>query len=190
MRGPVPRADRSSSSLQSAAAPASPGARGNHKMPAGIRARVAAGWRHMTTRNDPGNDLIREEAPGLWRALSALGRRLPHPEDFLPQQSAEARGKALNATIGQITDGHGHAVELPALGAALAALTVAERSRALLYSPLEGLPELRRRWREWQRRGWPAGTPSSLPLVTAGPGLAREVMAELFADEGRTVFLP
>jgi hypothetical protein len=139
---------------------------------------------------EPGNELIREEAPGLWRTLSALGRQVRQPEDFLPQQSAEARGKPFNATIGQITDGHGHAVELPALGAALAALPPAERSRALLYSPLEGLPELRQRWRERQRRGWPAGTPSSLPLVTTGPGLARQVLAELFAEEGRTVLLP
>jgi DNA-binding transcriptional MocR family regulator len=139
---------------------------------------------------EPGNELIREEAPGLWRTLSALGRQIRQPEDFLPQQSAEARGKPLNATIGQITDGHGRAVELPALGAALAALPPAERSRALLYSPLEGLPDLRQRWRERQRRGWPAATLSSLPLITTGPGLARQVLAELFAEEGRTVLLP
>jgi DNA-binding transcriptional MocR family regulator len=139
---------------------------------------------------DPGNDLIRQEAPALWLALSALGRRVRQPEDFLPQQSAEARGKPFNASIGQITDGHGHAVELPALGAALAGLPPAERSRGLLYSPLEGLPELRQRWRERQRRHWPAGTPSSLPLVTASPGLARQVLAELFVEEGRTVLLP
>ena len=139
---------------------------------------------------DPGNDLIWQEAPGLWRALSELGRRVRQPEDFLPQQSAEARGKPFNATIGQITDGHGHAVELPALGAVLGALAPAERSRALLYSPLEGLPDLRQRWRERQRRGWPAGTPSSLPLVTTGTGLARQVLAEIFVEEGRTVLLP
>jgi hypothetical protein len=144
----------------------------------------------VTGAGDPGNDLIREQAPGLWRALSALGRRVRQPEDFLPQQSAEARGKPFNATIGQITDGHGRAVELPALGAALAALSAAERSRALLYSPLEGLPELRQLWRERQRRGWPAETPSSLPLVAAGPSLARQVLAELFAGEGSTVVLP
>jgi hypothetical protein len=141
---------------------------------------------------DPGNDLIQEQAPGLWRALSALGRRVRQPEDFLPLQSAEARGKPFNATIGQITDGHGHAVELPALAAALAALPAAERSRALLYSPLEGLPELRQRWRERQLRRWqgPLGPLPPLPLVTSGPGLAREVLAELFVEEGRTVVLP
>ena len=149
----------------------------------------AAGVAGPYQADDPGNEVIREQAPGLWRALSALGRRVRQPEDFLPQQSAEARGKPFNATIGQITDGHGHAVELPALGAALAALPAAERSRALLYSPLEGLPELRQLWRERQRRGWPAEVPSSLPLVTAGPSLARQVLAELFAGEGGTVVL-
>ena len=28
-------------------------------------------------------------------------------------------------------------------------------SQALLYSPIEGLPEVRPRWREWQRRQAP-----------------------------------
>jgi hypothetical protein len=141
---------------------------------------------------DPGNALIQEQAPGLWRALSALGRRVRQPEDFLPQQTAEARGKPFNATIGQITDGHGHAVELPALATALAALPAEERSRALLYSPLEGLPELRQRWREWQLRQWhgSAGPLPPLPLVTSGRGLAREVLAELVVEEGRTVVVP
>jgi hypothetical protein len=141
---------------------------------------------------DPGNALIEEQAPGLWRALSALGRRVRQPEDFLPLQTAEARGKPFNATIGQITDGHGQAVELPALAAALAALPAAERSRALLYSPLEGLPELRQRWRERQRREWQGypGPLPPLPLVTSGPGLAREVLAELVVEEGQTVVMP
>jgi DNA-binding transcriptional MocR family regulator len=141
---------------------------------------------------DLGNALIERQAPGLWRALSALGRRVRQPADFLPQQSAEARGKTWNATIGQITDGHGRAVELPALAAALAVLPAAARSRALLYSPLEGLPELRQRWRERQVRqargaasvAWP------LPLVTAGPGLARQVLVQLFVEAGRPVLLP
>lgn len=133
---------------------------------------------------DGDDDLIRELAPGLWRALSALGRRVRQPADFLPQQTAEARGKTFNATIGQITDGHGRAVELPVLAAALRALPEAERSRALLYSPLEGLPELRRLWREL------AGSERQpLPLITSGPGLARQVLAELFVEEGRTVIL-
>jgi hypothetical protein len=130
------------------------------------------------------------EAPALLAALSPLGRRVRQPASFLPLQSAEARGKQINATIGQITDGTGRALPLPAMSAALAGLDEQERSRALLYSPVEGLAELRRRWRERQRRGRPEAAPSSLPLVTAGMAQARALAADLFAAAGRPVLLP
>ena len=56
--------------------------------------------------------VLERSCPALWAALSPLGRRVRQGAGFLPLQSAEARGKALNATIGQITDGHGRAVPL------------------------------------------------------------------------------
>ncbi len=138
----------------------------------------------------PADEVIRRGCPALWECLSPLGRRLRQPANFLPQQSAEARGKPFNATIGQITDGHGRAVPLPAMAAAVMDLSDAERSRAFLYSPVEGFPELRRRWRERQRRGVPEEVPSSLPLVTAGRVQSLALAAELFAGEGTPVALP
>jgi len=136
------------------------------------------------------NAFLETAAPAVWAALSPLGRRLLQPAAFLPLQTAEARGKAFNATIGQITDGHGTAVPLPSMAAALSGLEPAERSRAFLYSPVEGLPELRSAWREWQRRGVKPGVPSSLPMVTAGTAQARWLAARIFIPEGRTVVLP
>ena len=136
------------------------------------------------------NAFLEAAAPAVWAALSPLGRRALQPASFLPLQTAEARGKAFNATIGQITDGHGTAVPLPSMAAALAGLEAAERSRAFLYSPVEGLPELRRAWREWQRRGVDPELPSSLPLVTVGTAHARSLAADLFVGERRTVVLP
>src|SRR3954447_16496057 len=126
---------------------------------------------------DP-DDALRAASPAIWAALSPLGRRLRLPANFLPQQTAEARGKAFNATIGQITDGHGTAVPLPAMAAALSGLDDAERSRAFLYAPVEGIAELRRAWRDWQRRGMgasQASPPSSLPMVAVGPAQARSL---------------
>src|SRR5262245_14610041 len=79
------------------------------------------------------NSLLEEGAPGLVRALSPLGRRAYFPPD-VPAQSAEARGKEINGTIGQITDGRGGAVPLPALAGAFAGLSSDDLSRALLYS--------------------------------------------------------
>jgi aspartate/methionine/tyrosine aminotransferase len=99
------------------------------------------------------NAFLEKAAPAVWAALSPVGRRMTQPVRFLPHQSAAARGKPFNATIGQITDGRGSAVPLPSMAAALAGLSGEDRSRAFLYSPVEGLPELRRAWREWQRRG-------------------------------------
>ena len=143
----------------------------------------------MASPVDP-DQLLREASPALWAALSPLGRRLRMPANFLPQQTAEARGKRFNATIGQITDGHGTAVPLPSIAAALSGLPEAERSRALLYSPVEGLLPLRERWRLRQRRGQPAERPSSLPLATGGVRHALSLAAQLFADAERDVLLP
>ena len=132
---------------------------------------------------------IQAASPALWAALSPRGRAAQVPENFLPQQSAAARGKTWNATIGQITDGRGGALPLSPIAAALAGLDPALRNQALLYSPVEGSAELRRLWREHQRRGRPEAPPSSLPLVTAGPVLALSLAAGLFISEGQTVLL-
>lgn len=60
----------------------------------------------------------------------------------------------------------------------------------LAGSPVEGLPEVRRRWREWQRRSAPAGVPSSLPLVTVGLSHGLSLLADLFGGEGKAVAIP
>jgi hypothetical protein len=137
------------------------------------------------------DELLRRDAPAVWAALSPLGRRLRQPANFLPLQSAEARGKPFNATIGQITDGHGRAVPLLAMAAAVgelgAGLSEAELSQAFLYSPVEGLAELRRTFRDWQRRGIPEDLPSALPIVTNGGAQARGLALQLFVAEGGTV---
>jgi aspartate/methionine/tyrosine aminotransferase len=61
---------------------------------------------------------------------------------------------------------------------------------ALRESPVEGLPEVRRRWRERQRRGIPDEIPSSLPLVTAGLSHGLSLAADLFGGEGKAVAVP
>jgi aspartate/methionine/tyrosine aminotransferase len=145
-----------------------------------------------TTLADPlsaVNDPLEREAPALFRALSLLGRRAYFPPD-IPVQAGEARGKRWNATTGQITDGRGGAVALPSLSAAFAGLAEADRNAALLYSPTEGIAEVRQRWRAWQRRGVADGVPSTLPVVTAGLAHALSLSADLFGGEGRVAAVP
>ena len=140
------------------------------------------------------NAPLEEGAPALLRALSPLGRRAYFPPD-IPAQSAQARGKEINGTIGQITDGKGSAVPLPPLAEALSGLSAPDRNQALLYSPIEGMPEVRRLWREWQRRHLPAhlsgdSLPSTLPIVTIGLTHALSILADLFGGEGKALAIP
>ena len=137
----------------------------------------------MTPELSSDDEAIRAASPALWSALSRLGRAVHQPVHFLPLQTAEARGKPFNATIGQITDGHGKAVPLPTLAAALGGLSEEARSRAFLYSPVEGLADLRQAWKERQAHR----VPSSLPIVTLGAQHGRALIADLFIEEGRIV---
>jgi aspartate/methionine/tyrosine aminotransferase len=56
--------------------------------------------------------------------------------------------------------------------------------------PVEGLPEVRRRWRDRQRRGIAPSVPSSLPLVTVGLSHGLSLLADLFGAAGRAVAIP
>ena len=132
------------------------------------------------------NGALAAECPPLAAALSDLGRQAAFPPD-IPFQAAEARGKQFNATIGQVTDGRGRILAPAAIEDQLAGMADDERNRALLYSPLEGLPELRAAWRAWQRRHAKADAPSSLPLVTVGLTHGLSLAADLFGGADRVV---
>lgn len=127
---------------------------------------------------------LRRESPPLAAALSELGRSAAFPPD-IPFQSAEARGKELNATIGQVTDGAGRPLAPPSLRAVFDGLDRAEADRAILYSPVEGLPDLRRSWAERLSRD--ATVPFTLPHVTVGLTHGLALVADLFAGPGSLV---
>lgn len=138
------------------------------------------------------NDALRREAPAAFAALSELGRQAVYPPD-IPFQAAQAKACRFNATLGQITDGRGRILALRALESGLAALGEAERNRALLYSPMEGLPELRSAWQRWQRpadRDAAELPASSVPLVTVGLTHGLSLVADLFAGPGRPILVP
>ena len=80
------------------------------------------------------NDDLAAEFPAAFRALSRLGRRIYFPQG-IPAQSADARGTRYNATIGQVTDGHGSPTPLPAIAEAFAGL---DAHKSHLYSPPAG----------------------------------------------------
>ena len=120
---------------------------------------------------------LERDAPALLRALSPLGRRAAFPP-------------------GEPDVVAGHAPVPRPVDEALSGLSPEDRGQAAAVSPVAGLPEVRRRWREWQRRGLPAdiagigAVPSSLPVVTAGLSHGLSLVADLFGGEGRAVATP
>ena len=131
------------------------------------------------------NRTLEEQAPALFRALSPLGRRVFYPKD-IPYQAAQAKSADYNGTIGIFTDGRGGAVPLPSMAEAVA-LEGSDLNQAFLYSPVSGFPEVRDRWREWQRRDVPTDVPSTRPQLTAGLTHGLSICADLFGGEGRRI---
>ena len=139
------------------------------------------------TEADRLNAILAREAPAVWQALSDVGRRAAFPLGN-PAQSAEAKGTALDATIGQITDGRGGPLPLPALADRAGAL---DRKKGFLYSAQQGHADLRKAWGARQRRLSGGSTARvSSPLVVHGLTQGIGMVSDLFADPDTTVLLP
>jgi aspartate/methionine/tyrosine aminotransferase len=80
--------------------------------------------------------------------------------------------------------------ETPALFRALSPLGRRACSAEPPPSAVAGLPEVRRRWRDWQRRAVDPSVPSSMPLVTVGLSHGLSLLADLFGGTGRAVAIP
>lgn len=80
-----------------------------------------------------------------------------------------------------------------ALGRAIAnafRLPAADLDLALAESPAGGIDEVRRLWRDWQRRGVDPALPSTLPFVTTGLSHGLSLIADLFGGKGTAVAIP
>lgn len=130
------------------------------------------------------NTRLRAAHPAAADALSPVGRRIYFPQG-IPAQSAEAKSCAINATIGQLTNGHGGAMPLPAIAAGLQALPA---DGGVLYPPQGGNKQLRSMWRD--RLAATAGDAISLPIVTNGLTHGLSAVTDLFVDADTDVILP
>ena len=132
------------------------------------------------------NGLLLAEAPQVFQALSPLARRAYFPRG-IPYQASQSASCAINATIGQITDGEGNPLPLARMGELLAGLNPKD---AFLYSPIQGRPKARQLWHEKLLREDSRIEGIGLPVVTAGICHAISTAAELFFTPGDTLLLP
>jgi aspartate/methionine/tyrosine aminotransferase len=134
------------------------------------------------------NDVIRQANPAVERMLSARGRAIFFPKLGVLSQSAEAAGKAINATIGIALEDDGRPVALPSVAHSLN-LPLGD---AFPYAPSPGRADIRTLWREMLLAKNPrlAGRSFGHPVVTAALTHGLSMAGYLFCDPGDTVILP
>lgn len=126
--------------------------------------------------------------PPVRAMLSTRGREIYFPSKGILGQAAEAKGAAINATIGIALEEDGSPMRLPGLE---------ERVNlppgdVFSYAPSYGKPALRERWRTMIRDKNPSlgGAPISLPIVTSALTHGLSLAGYLFLDPGDALILP
>ena len=131
------------------------------------------------------NDRLDAINPVLVKALSPMGRRSFFPKG-IPYQAGQAKNCAINATIGQITDGAGNPLPLAPMAEKLAGLNPKD---AFLYSPIQGRDTARKAWHAKLAKEDARYGAVGLPVVSAGICHALSMAAELFFAPGDTLVL-
>ncbi len=129
---------------------------------------------------------LRDGAPQIFEMLSERGKAIYFPFKGILGQSAEAKGAAINATLGTAFEDDGSPLTLECLEA-----LVRVPPESFLYAPSFGLPKLREEWRRLLTVKNPglAGKTYSLPVVTAALTHGLSVAGYLFLDPGDEVIL-
>ncbi|HEY9124713.1 MAG TPA: aminotransferase class I/II-fold pyridoxal phosphate-dependent enzyme [Bacteroidales bacterium] len=133
------------------------------------------------------NQTIEKLNGNVLAMLSERGKNIFFPKLGILAQSAQAKGKDINATIGEAVEDNGTSMHLPEFDA----LINMPAANIFPYAPSFGKPEFRAFWKESIYRKNPSlkDTVISNPIATNGLTHGISMAGYLFADEGDTVLL-
>lgn len=133
------------------------------------------------------NNTIEKINKNVLEMLSERGKNIFFPKLGILAQSAQAKGKAINATIGEAVEDDATSMHLPEFDALLNMPT----ANIFPYAPSFGKPELRALWKESIYRKNPSlkDIIISNPIATNGLTHGISMAGYMFADEGDTVLL-
>ena len=134
------------------------------------------------------NRTVETANPAVAAMLSARGRKIYFPKLGILAQSAEARGKSINATIGTALAEDGGPLCLPSISSQLNLA----KGAAFPYAPSPGLPDIREQWGKMLLAKNPGlcGKGFSLPLVTCALTHGLSMAAYLFCNDGDILLTP
>jgi len=133
------------------------------------------------------NNTIEQLNSNVYEMLSERGKNIFFPKLGILSQSAQARGKNINATIGEAVEDDGTSMHLPEFDALLNMPT----ANIFPYAPSFGKPEFRSLWKESIYRKNPSlkDTVISNPIATNGLTHGISMSGYMFANEGDTILL-
>jgi len=135
------------------------------------------------------NNKIRDTNPYVFdEMLSEKGKRAFFPNRGILAQTAQAKGKAINATIGTALEDCGTTMELAAIGSQLAA----GNDGIFAYAPNLGKDEIRNAWKEMLLKKNPRLRKEdiSTPVVTASLTHGLSAAGCLFIEKGDKIITP
>ena len=134
------------------------------------------------------NTILEAEGASALKLLSTLGKKIFFPRKGLVAQGLDAKGKSINASIGEAKEDDGSPLRL----SPLADRIKIHPADAFSYAPSFGKPALRDAWAELIREKNPTlgDAPISRPVVTSAITHGLSVAGYLFVDEEDEIILP
>lgn len=134
------------------------------------------------------NEVIQKSHASLFELLSERGKNIFFPKLGILAQSAQAKGKEINATIGEAVEDNGHSMHL----ADFDQLINLPDAAVFPYAPSFGKPDLRNSWKSFIYKKNPSlgETLISLPIATNGITHGLSICAYMFVNEGDKVIIP
>ncbi len=133
------------------------------------------------------NNIIKKENKTVYDLLSEKGKRIFFPKKGILGQTAAAKGKKINATIGAAIEDDNTPMRLNALEKQL------NISPLLVfpYAPSFGRPDIRKKWKDliYQKNPSLTGKEISLPIVTNALTHALSMAAYLFLDQNDSILV-
>jgi aspartate/methionine/tyrosine aminotransferase len=134
------------------------------------------------------NEIIRGISPTTHDVLSEKGKNIYFPKQGILSQTAEAKGKSYNATIGQASDEDNTPMRLRSIESQMQL----KPQDAFPYTPSSGKPELRNAWKKMILEKNPGlqGKEISLPVTTNAITHGLNIAAYLFLDPSEEILVP
>ncbi len=134
------------------------------------------------------DEVISAANPHVFGMLSERGKRIFFPKRGILAQTAEASGRAINATIGTALEDNGNPMCLESLWKQLNL----QKKNIFSYAPSFGRPEIRAAWKDMMFKKNPSlsGVAISLPIVTSALTHGLSMAGYLFVNEDDALVLP